>query len=593
MKKEELIKDRLELATRNTKNKFIVFNDCDSVFHGSGKQQFTNSKIYNPYSWANVETIVPRMVAQRPSVIYKPREPQDEMTSEIHTALFEYWWDKDQAFEKVVGWIKNALVYGTGVVKLYWKSTTKEVTSYEYDVNGKPMLDENGEFVTKTDQITDFDDPCMEVVNIYDFFVDPDAVDIQSANWTIHRYYKTISELEEAGYYKNLNKLKRLISKIEKSPEEKERHELAFGNQGEQDETVDKIEILEMWDSNGLSVMAGGEVLIREQANPFWHGKKPFISLRDSIVSHEFYGKGEIEPVIKLQHALNTIQNQIIDNRTQVLMNMWKVTGENVDESELIYRPNGVVHLSTEFEKVDPIIPPDLTGNAQKDLSLIKSDIQQALGIYDYTKGAEGSQNKTATGISLVQEAANARFAHKIQLLEEAIKELGGMVLALYQQFITDEKVLRIVGEQGEEFVRVLPAEIAGDYDCVPEKNSTTPIDKQKEREDVMNLYSIFSQEPYENLKLELKRKILEKFGMESLTEALDKDIEEWGQKMLQVQEQEQVMAEEQGMAQEQEMAMAEEQAMNEQMMQQEQGDIDHQRELEKIQAQGMAKRMM
>jgi len=583
VKTEELLKSRLELGITNTKKKFSVFNDCDSVLNGKGKEQFTNSKIYNPYSWANVETVVPRMVAQRPSVVYKPREPQDEMASDIHTSLFEYWWDKDKAFEKTVSWIKDALGYGTGIVKLYWKDVKKDITSYEFDEMGKPMIDEDGEFVTRTDTVTTFDDPCLEVVNIYDFFTDPDATDIQNASWVIHRYWKTLDELEEAGYYKNLKKLKRLISKVEKSVEERERHELAFGFIGEDDETVEKVECLEMWDKNGLAVMAGGEVMIREQDNPFWHGKKPFIVLKDSIVPHEFYGKGEVEPVIKLQHALNTIQNQIIDNRTQVLMNMWKVTGENVDESELIYRPNGVVHLSNEFEKVDPIVPPDLTGNAQKDLSLIKADIQQALGIYDYTKGADSGTNKTATGISLVQEAANARFAHKIQLLEEAIKELGSMILGLYQQFITDEKVLRVVGEKGEEFVRVLPAEIAGDYDCEPEAGSTTPVDKQREREDIMNLYSIFSQEPYENLKLELKRKILEKFGMESLEDSLDKDIEEWTNKMQQQQEMQGQMQEQQAMEQEQQMAMAQEQAQVEQMTQADKEQIQHERELEKI----------
>jgi len=557
MKKGELLKTRISLGIRNTKEKFKTFSDCDEVFLGSGKTQFTNSKIYNPYSWANIETIVPRMVAQKPIVEYKPREEMDNFSSEIHTALFKYWWDKDAAFEKVVSWIKNALIYGTGVAKIYWKTIEKEVTSYELGPDGKPLIDEDGEFITNKETIQYFDDPCLEVVNMYDFFLDPEAQNIQDAQWVIHRYYKSFDELEQAGYYKNLKRLKRYISsKIEKSPEETERKELAFGHSGEYDETVDNIEIWEMWDKDGLTVMAAGEVVIREQENPFWHGKKPFISLNDSIVPQEFYGKGEIEPVIKLQHALNTVQNQIIDNRTQVLMNMWKITGENVDESELIYRPNGVIHLSNEYEKVEPIIPPDLTGNAQKDVSLIKSDIQQALGIYDYTKGAETGVNKTATGIGLVQEAANARFKHKIQLLEEAIKEVGEMVLALYQQFITDEKVLRVVGEKGEEFIRVLPKDIAGEYDCVPEAGSTLMVDKDKEREEIMNLYAIFSTQPFENLKMEMMKKMLEKFGMENLKDSLDKDIEEWTQTMIAQQEQEQAMAEQQA---------AEEQAMIEQ----------------------------
>jgi hypothetical protein len=557
MKKGELLKTRISLGIRNTKEKFKTFSDCDEVFLGSGKTQFTNSKIYNPYSWANIETIVPRMVAQKPIVEYKPREEMDNFSSEIHTALFKYWWDKDAAFEKVVSWIKNALIYGTGVAKIYWKTIEKEVTSYELGPDGKPLIDESGEFITNKETIPYFDDPCLEVVNMYDFFLDPEAQNIQDAQWVIHRYYKSLDELEQAGYYKNLKRLKRYISsKIEKSPEETERKELAFGHSGEYDETVDNIEIWEMWDKDGLTVMAAGEVVIREQENPFWHGKKPFISLNDSIVPQEFYGKGEIEPVIKLQHALNTVQNQIIDNRTQVLMNMWKITGENVDESELIYRPNGVIHLSNEYEKVEPIIPPDLTGNAQKDVSLIKSDIQQALGIYDYTKGAETGANKTATGIGLVQEAANARFKHKIQLLEEAIKEVGEMVLALYQQFITDEKVIRVVGKKGEEFIRVLPKDIAGEYDCVPEAGSTLMVDKDKEREEIMNLYAIFSTQPFENLKMEMMKKMLEKFGMENLKDSLDKDIEEWTQTMIAQQEQEQAMAEQQA---------AEQQAMIEQ----------------------------
>jgi hypothetical protein len=164
--------------------------------------------------------------------------------------------------------------------------------------------------------------------------------------------------------------------------------------------------------------------------------------------------------------------------------------------------------------------------------------------------------NKTATGIGLVQEAANARFKHKIQLLEEAIKEVGEMVLALYQQFITDEKVIRVVGKKGEEFIRVLPKDIAGEYDCVPEAGSTLMVDKDKEREEIMNLYAIFSTQPFENLKMEMMKKMLEKFGMENLKDSLDKDIEEWTQTMIAQQEQEQAMAEQQA---------AEEQAMIEQ----------------------------
>jgi len=47
---------------------------------------------------------------------------------------------------------------------------------------------------------------------------------------------------------------------------------------------------------------------------------------------------------------------------------------------------------------------------------------------------------------------------------------------------------------------------------------------------------------------------MLDKFGMETLKDALDKDIEEWTQRM--IQEQEAVMAQEQAAMQEQEAAI-------------------------------------
>ena len=553
-KKVSIVDERLEIAKRNTQAKFKIFNECDAIYHGSGKQQFTNSQIHNPYSWSNVETIVPRMVAKSPTIVYRPREESDEETSEIHTALFDYWWDIDGAFRKIVALIKDGLIYGTGVAKVYWKTIEKEVTTYIYDQTGRPVLDENGDYLVETRKVKDHDDPTLENVNIYDFFIDPEATEIQDANWVIHRYWKTLDALEQAGIYKNLRTLKRYLSNNsaeERSTEEKTRREYAYGQQVENDSTVDKVEIWEMWDKDGLTMVAAGNVVIREQSNPFWHGQKPFIVFRDSVVPNEFYGKGEIEPVKKLQYTLDTIQNQIIDNRTQILMNMWKVKGENVDESELVYRPNGIIHVSSEFEDVLPITPIDVTKNASQDLALVKADIQQALGIYDYSKGGESQANKTATGISLVQEAANARFAHKIQLFEEALKELGNFILALYQQFVTDEKVIRVAGEKGVEYKRVIPSEIAGEYDCEPEAGSTQPINKEAEREDVLNLYSIFAQEPYQQLNTELKREILQKFGMETLVGALDEDLKQMDEAQAQ---QAQMMEQQQMMEQEQQM---------------------------------------
>jgi len=294
----------------------------------------------------------------------------------------------------------------------------------------------------------------------------------------------------------------------------------AHGKRYTADSTVEDCEILEMWDAAGhLTVLAAGEVVIRDQPNPFWHGRIPFVRLLDSPVPHEFYGKGEIEPVLKLQYALDTVQNQLIDYKTQVLNRMWNVTGD-IDEAELVFRPNGVIHGS-QFDTAAPLEVQDISGTGVQELQALKEDIQQALGLYDYAKGGEGGANKTATGIGLVQEAANARFNHKIQLFEEFMREVGTFVKDLYQQFLTSEKQVMVDGPKGSRVpVRILPAQIAGDYDAVCEAGSSRPVDRNTERQDALNLYALFQQEPDPEFQYELKKLVLDKFDGTSDLEA-------------------------------------------------------------------------
>lgn len=553
--KKELVIERFDLASVNTQKKFLKFNECDTIYNGSGKTQSTNAQIHNPYSWGNIETIVPRMVANRPKFLLNPREQGDEDRAKNLTALTDYWANIESTFVKLVSWVKDSQIYGTGIVKVYWKTVEKEVSSYRLGQDGKPVVDEKtGEYIVEKKTVKTFDDPCLENVNIYNFFSDPNADTIQDANWVIHRYWKTIDELKSYDYYKNLDKLERLADNgdLDKSSYDKEREESAYGEQKQEDTTVDLIECLEMWDKDGLTVLAGRSVIIREQENPFWHGKIPYIKLNDSLVPQEFYGKGEIEPILKLQYALDTIQNQVIDYKTQVLQPMWKVKGE-IDESELVFEPNGVIHTS-DFDDAEILTPSDISNTGVSEMANIKGDIQQALGIYDYTKGNSNTGiNSTATGISAIQEAANARFAHKIQLLEEALKEMGSMVVALYQQFITDEKLIRVSGDTGSETLRLSPQDIAGEYDIDVEAGSTRAVNKDTERQDILNLYSLFSTLPLPDLQLEMQKKILDRFDMDDLKQALIKDTQEaqvQQQQMAQMAQEQQVQAQQMAMQQ-------------------------------------------
>lgn len=583
-----LTKKRLDLAVTNTKDKFQRFNEFDAIMNAQGIDQEGNAQMHNPYSWSTVETIVTRELARVPSVNFSsrvPNDPQADLKSKQKQALWDEWYDKSNFFMTAVPWAKEALAYGTSILKVTWKTQTQEVSKYRYDESGLPALKEGtDEYDTETVEVTKYDDPYPEHVDPYHFFVDPNATSLEDARWVIHRYLKTYEELEDETVggkplYDNLDELKDRLTALSvtdtnMSPEDAVRHEYAYGRRSREDSTVDHFLCYEMWDKEAgtMCVVAAGEVVIREQPWPYWHGKFPFVRQIDSIVPHEFYGKGEIEPVLHQQYALDTMDSIVTDNAVELQENMWKVSG-SIDETELVRRPNGVIHYDkTLGEDVEPIEMPNILAPGLQVREQYKSDMQQALGITDYTQAADSTIDRTATGTNLKSQQQNARFQHKIQLFENAVEEVAWQVMSLYQQYVTQPRLLQIEGPDGQKFpVYASPQDLASDFSVKVRAGSTAPLDKTAQRQDALELYQLFSQYPDPGVQFQAARELVATFDeFPLLLQAIEKSgAQQGGQadpQLAQAQQQhEQQMQAQQQQAQAQ---MAQQAQMHQQQMQ-------------------------
>ena len=498
-------KKRYNLALENQRDKFQKFNEFDFIYHSKLKDFDPNipSKVFNPIAWSFIETIVTRMLAKNPVIVYQPREDSDRAKAELASELFSYWYSKTNQYPTIVSWVKDALIYGTGILKVDWfTSPTRMVKSYQTDENGEAAVDEQGNFIINEEPVIDFDDPRTMNVNLYDFFIDPSATSIDDAKWVIHQYYASIKDLEAENkaaeqhgkVIYNKSALRRLKAGTPKPNEfEAERKKSAGFNSQPNDETVDRIKIWEMWENGRCVFIADESEIIRDETNYFWHGKKPFIRIVDSIVPHEFFGKGEIEPIEKLVHALNTTQNQRITNVNRVLSPMWKAR-DSVDDDELQFIDNGIVHVSDK-DDANIIAIPDITSKANEEQGQLTDTMQRALGVTDYVQGIQ-TPGQTAKEVEIKTSQANARFAHKIKLFEEmGLKELGEFVQKLYQQFITKSKIIRITNNPEDILIEVKPEDLVGEFDVMPESESTLETDQQAEFTKFLNLFNLL--QPY------------------------------------------------------------------------------------------------
>ena len=114
-----------------------------------------------------------------------------------------------------------------------------------------------------------------------------------------------------------------------------------------------------------------------------------------------------------------------------------------------------------------PIDPTAATITLQAE-ALLKGDIQNIMGGLPYAGGADSQtiDQETATGISIITSIAQRIIQARKQHYLWAYAKLGKHFLLLYQQFLRDERVVRVLGPAGARPYRtVSPLDMQGDFD--------------------------------------------------------------------------------------------------------------------------------
>ena len=483
----------------------------------------TGSNLFIPYTFHIIETVTPKIVNAmfytRPYVQTVPLGVDDsvrEEKSKKMNKLLDYQFMQKMAIvPKCTDTIKTALMYGTAITKQTWDYEKKEVIKRQPStILGieLPILKE-----VLVEEIVK-DQPKMTLIPILDFFFDPSGTTIEDCRYCIHRYSEDIDELKRqaaksGGAYKNLDKLE----------------EDSSGGAGESDflssigvgggtNRSKEVEILEYWTDDWVVKVANQSVVIMSTENPYYHKKKPFAKWVDTPVPNEFYGIGEIEPIVHLQHELNTTRNQRIDNASFALNRMWKkMRGANIDPNQLVSRPNGVIEVDdmTDLEELE--VHQVTVGYEEE--QIIKNDIDRTTGVYDSARGSNPARRETATTMSILSNASSERFQIKVLLLSEGgFKDAVRQIIQLNQQYIDHNTELMILGTDGTmEVGEIQPSDILGEYDILAVGSAIAPsLNKEVKQNQLIQLLNVVNQNPLVNQE-EFLRRLFEAFEMRNI----------------------------------------------------------------------------
>lgn len=454
---------------------------------GPDGKPLNKSNLFIPITFGIIESAVPKITGalfeQTPVVGVLPREPGDERAAETMEALLNYQLERMHFQDIVERWVKECLMYGTSVVKVTWRKDQRTMRSRRF----VPLPGLLGRLLPYQvpdeyeEDVVEYDGPWVEPLDIWDFYLDPEGTSVDDAAYACHRVFRTLPELEEMerkGIYRNIEHVRAGIS----DPETKGRWRRvgAINKDIPEDTPHDQqqIELLEYWTDDWVCVVAARSVVIRDEPNPFYHGRKPFVEIIDHPLPHEFYGIGEIEPIRYLQREVNTLRNQTIDATAFSInkMGWYDPDSETLDRSKLYNKANHFVPGI--FGKDWGWVPEQLVNPAGiQQEQIARQDIEWILQLFNSSRGQLPERRETATGIAVTQARADERFNNKIRRIEYmGIRRVAQLIVALNQQFLDSQQTIRVLGEGGATFRTIDPQSIIGTFDLIPRGSAAEPL---------------------------------------------------------------------------------------------------------------------
>jgi hypothetical protein len=207
---------------------------------------------------------------------------------------------------------------------------------------------------------------------------------------------------------------------------------------------------------------------------------------------------GEIEPLEGLQDLENMVVNSRIDNVRLVLQAMFAVNVEEIEDlRDLRVRPGGIIRVKNKgmlpAQAVHRVDFGQVNPEAFKEASEAERLAEKVSGVSAYQTGTDNPNlNDTATGVALISEQGNARFALKTTLAElTGLTRVARHFGAIIQQFWDTPRVIRMLGPRGAYAWQTLtPEGLQGALDYDIEAASTTQTDTIR-RQQTMSLFQL------------------------------------------------------------------------------------------------------
>lgn len=482
-------------------------------------------------SFTIIETLVANIAGGNPTFHFVKTNEEQTDDVDVLNALLDYWVECNQMMLKNQEWVREMLLYGTGILHVTWE-------------NGKPKIDN-----------------CP----LRDFFSDPKATAlVGGGNPATYAGMQYLIDKEVAKRqmvysaeddkmvpkYKNLDDIGPDSTKgsaAGDNPSMDKAFKDGFQGSTLGDEAIStQIHVILIYDliSGKLMEIGNRKDFIRYVDIPFQREEQsrtvpklmmnpesgnqqeikvtqtldkidpflPFAVLRDYIDTSLFYGEGEMAIIAGRAETLNDLEAMDQDNLAYQNTPMYTIDPQFADLAPEIETIPGAVYPIPKGA-LQPMPITELAGNLDEKKDRVSQQMRNSTAADEAVQGVSQDQGRvTATEVSSTLAQAQNRFSTKVQNLEnEGYAQLGTILFKLAQIFLDTKTAVRIVGPMGVHFKDFDPWEFNGEWEPHVELDSTMQKKQMEVGQKNNQIYQQLSEDPHNVFDpIEIKRYIIQ-----------------------------------------------------------------------------------
>ena len=355
--------------------------------------------------------------------------------------------------------------------------------------------------------------PVFKTLDIFDFYVDPFAVNMNEAN-VVRILRKTREEIwqrVERGEYKGLKKedIVNLNAQISSNRIDRDRINQWQGmNLPIGSSMHDYVEIMDFWGDLRLDGMilrdvhavVVGKKLVKIETSEYEGVGKPFIFCAYKRTPISLYGQGALHSVLGQLATCDIITNQTLDNLELTINKKWGYVEDGVTDPDQMINVPGVRIPMAEQGNVWEIPSTGLDSLAYVQVDRLLGDIDKAVGLGPLISAGPGRSGErvTAAEVAATRDAGGNRLSAVHRHVErEFLLPVLRRSWLLLRKFFKGTGVARVRISDTDEhaYVQVYRSDFQIDVDFSV-RGADHVVDRERDIEDITMYMNVVASNP-------------------------------------------------------------------------------------------------